>query len=836
MNTAYIYAEQIEPVFVRLADYNLAILNKADIDGGGTTGGTWYQDTILSDLFPNYKQVIRVLGGQMAIEYGNVQLDVHRFVVTSVSGLKVKVGSAEYTVFHTGNFNPDSKANTDGSNASGALAAAIAMRHDAVTLGPNNIGLNLAGQILQLDSGFAIPTGNEIANWNALIANIGNYALNDGSNLTSPATWRTNLSLYSISQVNGLLSGKADLDGSNSTGNLADAISKRHDAVALGTPNGLSLANQVLSMALAGALSTGSLSAADWNNFNNKVSANNGNITYVGTGNITGGGTSSANQSANTNYSFDLTAQTKSDISLGVNAFNSLGNYQTKLTNGLHTILNGNKVDVAFDVNTYVKDKSNNDRLLFGNTASTDVVIKGAVANGDFRVEDNAGGLLFRVNGTNKVPYFPQLPAPQTGDSYLATFDAGNGLWKHSTRISDLVTTSVLNAGLATKANVNGNNLTNIPQWQSVLGINTSWNLQQVVQNGHITNLSAIFNGIEIGYQSGAYKGFNSSLDFSFLNGNNAGRVLIGGLLVSGSYNDASLVPTNGIYSKGTIATLSHYTSTEWATAYDIVVSLQNTIGNYALNNGSNITNISGWRSTLGVGLWGGYRLDPGAPINPTHSTLYDSSTGHFKTATLPEFSNWLGLSAYALAANILNGLLAFSVSTDFASGSFNFSANQGTNISPTLALSATIKNDISTGVAAFNSLGNYIPNNRTITFNGQTQFLNSSPNFTISVTPPPRTTENVTVSGGGTVPLKTRKTRVTIMDAGTYDIPKGTEDGDSLFVMFCESGGGDFGGQLNIKHMDKCTNIIDDMAFTSNKGYYFWWSRADDCWLGLLL
>lgn len=104
MNTAYIYAEQIEPVFVRLTDYNLAMLNKADIDGGGTTGGTWYQDTILSDLFPNYKQVIRVLGGQMAIEYGNVELDVHRFVVTSVNGLKVKVGNDEGYILNTLNF------------------------------------------------------------------------------------------------------------------------------------------------------------------------------------------------------------------------------------------------------------------------------------------------------------------------------------------------------------------------------------------------------------------------------------------------------------------------------------------------------------------------------------------------------------------------------------------------------------------------------------------------------------------------------------------------------------------------------------------------------------
>lgn len=50
----------------------------------------------------------------------------------------------------------------------------------------------------------------------------------------------------------------------------------------------------------------------------------NGNISYTGTGNITGGGLSTANQATNTSFTFDLTSQTKIDISLGVTA-NSWG-------------------------------------------------------------------------------------------------------------------------------------------------------------------------------------------------------------------------------------------------------------------------------------------------------------------------------------------------------------------------------------------------------------------------------------------------------------------------------------------------------------------------------
>ena len=39
---------------------------------------------------------------------------------------------------------------------------------------------------------------------------------------------------------------------------------------------------------------------------------------------------------------------------------------------------------------------------------------------------------------------------------------------------------------------------------------------------------------------------------------------LTGVLLASDNYADASLIPTNGIYSKGTISTASHGTSADW--------------------------------------------------------------------------------------------------------------------------------------------------------------------------------------------------------------------------------------------------------------------------------
>lgn len=65
-----------------------------------------------------------------------------------------------------------------------------------------------------------------------------------------------------------------------------------HDAVTIGTANGLSLAGQVLSLGLASAGVTGALSGTDWTTFNNKVSNNlyTANGTLAGARVVTLGG------------------------------------------------------------------------------------------------------------------------------------------------------------------------------------------------------------------------------------------------------------------------------------------------------------------------------------------------------------------------------------------------------------------------------------------------------------------------------------------------------------------------------------------------------------------
>ena len=68
----------------------------------------------------------------------------------------------------------------------------------------------------------------------------------------------------------------------NANTNVAANTAARHNAVTIGTANGLSLSTQALSLALANTTTTGALSSTDWNTFNNKQSALTNPVTGTG--------------------------------------------------------------------------------------------------------------------------------------------------------------------------------------------------------------------------------------------------------------------------------------------------------------------------------------------------------------------------------------------------------------------------------------------------------------------------------------------------------------------------------------------------------------------------
>jgi len=184
-------------------------------------------------------------------------------------------------------------------------------------------------------------------------------------------------------------------------------------------------------------------------------------ITQTGTGNAVTAVIQTANGVSVTKGATFLTGFTETDPTVpshvkAITAANVLdwNSKQSALTNGLHTILNTNKVDIAFDINTPVKDKGGNDRLLFGNTQALDTVVKMGATAGDFSVRTKADGIMFRINGSSNVPYFPLIPNAQTNHGNIAFFDAGNGLWKHQISTSDLITTSNISGYIPSAQNL----------------------------------------------------------------------------------------------------------------------------------------------------------------------------------------------------------------------------------------------------------------------------------------------------------------------------------------------------------------------------------------------
>ena len=116
-----------------------------------------------------------------------------------------------------------------------------------------------------------------------LNGNIG--ALTTGVSSVNGLTGAVTLTTSNIAEGTNLYYTEARV---NANTNVAANTAARHNAVTLGTANGLSLSTQVLSLGLASTSTTGALSSTDWNTFNNKTS-NTGTVTSVGLSSATSG-------------------------------------------------------------------------------------------------------------------------------------------------------------------------------------------------------------------------------------------------------------------------------------------------------------------------------------------------------------------------------------------------------------------------------------------------------------------------------------------------------------------------------------------------------------------
>jgi hypothetical protein len=160
---------------------------------------------------------------------------------------------------------------------------------------------------ISLTAGYSIPTTLSQSNWDLAFNDKINSASvtgtttktltltqQDGGTIT--ASW-SDLNTDAVTSVNGL-TGTVILTTSNisegtnlyytearvnANANVAANTAARHNAVTLGTANGLSLSTQQLSLGLASSSTTGALSSTDWTTFNNKQNTLTNPITGTGT-------------------------------------------------------------------------------------------------------------------------------------------------------------------------------------------------------------------------------------------------------------------------------------------------------------------------------------------------------------------------------------------------------------------------------------------------------------------------------------------------------------------------------------------------------------------------
>ena len=162
----------------------------------------------------------------------------------------------------------------------------------------------------------------------ALVAEVGDIAIRTDLNksfilrvtgASTLANWQELLSPTSVDQT--IIDGSTNAVSGNAVFDALATkapISSVHNPVTLGTANGLSLANQELSLGLASSSVTGALSGSDWNTFNNKVDGtgtNNFLTKWSGTNTVAASGawreTSNrlANAADNGSSEFQVTGQ-----------------------------------------------------------------------------------------------------------------------------------------------------------------------------------------------------------------------------------------------------------------------------------------------------------------------------------------------------------------------------------------------------------------------------------------------------------------------------------------------------------------------------------------------
>ena len=287
----------------------------------------------------------------------------------------------------------------------------------------------VGGTVTSVD--FSVPTGLAIAN--NPITTSGTLALTYHADYSAVKTASsTNWNTFYDTPSNRITDGTG-LSWSTNTLNAEVQTSDLHNAVTIGTANGLSLSTQVLSMVAADTSTTGALTSTDWNTFNNKwdLASSTIAVAYGGTGSTTltgilkGNGTSQIQTAVGgTDYETPITFSTgltDTDNTVTVNTSQNIATL-SNLTNNGFVKTSGGGGTLSVDTSTYLTGNEtitlSSDITGSGATSIVATIADNAVDGTDISLASEATGDLMTFNGTDWV-----VLATST-DAYVLTLDA----------------------------------------------------------------------------------------------------------------------------------------------------------------------------------------------------------------------------------------------------------------------------------------------------------------------------------------------------------------------------------------------------------------------------
>jgi hypothetical protein len=348
----------------------------------------------------------------------------------------------------------------------------------------------------------------------------------------------------------------------NANTNVAANTAARHNAVTIGTANGLSLSTQVLSLGLASTSTTGALSSTDWNTFNNKTS-NTGTVTSVGLSSATSGVTIGSTP-ITTSGTITLAIATASGSQQGLLSstdWTTFNNKQNALTNPVTGTGTTNYLPKFTGASTIgdsnlINDASGN--LGLGVTPSAWVsTYKAIQVNSYASFAGNSDDLLTAV-GNN---FYNDGVAKYIGTGQAALYTQYQGQHRWNTAPSGTAGNAI-SFTQAMTLDASGNLLVG-----NTSSVHATTGRGVIEVNGTTSVLGLTINGAEAGY---LYHGGTNLSVWNSLNGaiefgtNNAERMRIssGGQLRLNTYTSSSAwtgtsVATLGVDASGNVITMS---------------------------------------------------------------------------------------------------------------------------------------------------------------------------------------------------------------------------------------------------------------------------------------